>query len=118
MPDTDEGKKMKIKNAPDTGDLKPQDYTDYSSWIDYWYAEKMDWRNSLRINAQYALYRCSKCGRIFTWGKFDGAHVIKENSQDMSMYIYPLCQECNRGKDETPFEAIGQLLLPMPQKKK
>jgi len=116
---TEECKKnMKIKNAPDTGDMKPQDYTDYNAWIDYWHAEKKDWRNSLRINARFALYRCSKCGRIFTWGNFDGAHVVKENSQDKSLYIYPLCQECNRGKDETPFEAIDQLLLPMPQKKK
>lgn len=26
----------KIKNAPNTGGLLPQDYTDFNAWIDYW----------------------------------------------------------------------------------
>lgn len=107
----------KIKNAPDTGDLKANDYTEFSSWIAYWESKKKSWRMSLLSKHSPSKFKCCKCGREFAWSEFDGAHVVKVDSADQSLYIYPLCQECNRGKDETPFEAISQLLLPMPEKK-
>lgn len=105
----------KVKNAPNTGDLKAPDYTEYSSWIEYWEAN----RYNIRL---YKLgtgkYKCPKCGGLFAWSEFDGAHIIKVDSVDSKKYILPLCQGCNRGKDETPFDVDNNLLLPMPNKKR
>lgn len=108
----------KIKNAPDTKDLKPQDYTDYSSWIEYWESKKDGLRDLLRPNNETYKYKCSKCGCLFTWGEFNGAHVEKVNSTDEKLYIYPLCEHCNKERKEDPFEGYASLLLEMPQKKK
>ena len=47
----------KIKNAPDTKDLKPQDYTDYSSWIEYWESKKDGLRDLLRTNNETYKYK-------------------------------------------------------------
>ncbi len=107
----------KIKNAPNTGGLLPQDYTDFNAWIDYWTFKKDGLRNLLRPNKSIYLYRCSKCGHLFAWGDFDGAHVVKVDSQDPKLYIYPLCKECNRGREQTPFGGLDVLLLEMPPKK-
>lgn len=111
----------KVKNAPNTKDMKPQDYTDYSSWIDYWESRKKNLRMHLLSQYSPNKFKCSKCGREFLWSEFVGAHVQKVPLQHHSpseLYIYPLCNRCNSGKDETPFEAIDQLILPMPQEKK
>ena len=107
----------KIKNAPHTGDLEPQDYTDFSSWIAYWESKKGGLKHIL-MPENSSLYKCSKCGKLFTWRNFDGAHVVKVDSEDRKKYIYPLCQECNRSREETPFEGYASLLLEIPPKKK
>lgn len=105
----------KVKNAPNTGDLKAGDYTDCSSWIEYWETENS---RLLLLDWNKWLYKCPKCGGLFAWSEFDGAHVIKVYSIDSKKYILPLCQGCNRGKDETPFDVDNNLLLPMPNKKR
>ena len=104
-----------VKNAPNTGDLKAQDYTDCSSWIEYWEANRYNVR---LYKLGTGKYKCPKCGGLFAWSEFDGAHVIKVYSIDSKKYILPLCQGCNRGKDETPFDIDNNLLLPMPNKKR
>lgn len=105
----------KIKNAPDTGDLEPRDYTDFNSWIDFWESKK----NKYALYYEdKKLYKCAKCGNFFAWANFDGAHILKVGSSDQKLYIYPTCKSCNEGRDETPFEANESLFVPMPDKKK
>ena len=107
----------KVKNAPDTGGLEPQDYTDFSSWIDFWESKKKVWRLHLQSIVHPRKYRCSKCGEEYTWDEFNGAHVIKVDSTDKTLYIYPICEHCNKERGEEPFDIIDSLLVPMPPKK-
>lgn len=106
----------KMKNAHTNG-MNPRDYTDYDSWIDFWMSQKPFKRLLLQSIISPLKYRCSKCEEEKEWSEFDGAHVIKVDSTDKKKYIYPLCQTCNRGHDETPFEGKEALLLDIPPMK-
>lgn len=105
----------KIKNAHTHG-MEAHEYTSFSTWIAFWESEKKSLRYLLQ-SKQSSKFKCSKCEKEFEWSEFDGAHVLKVNSEDKKKYIYPLCQSCNRGHDETPFEGIESLLLDIPPKK-
>jgi len=107
---------VKIKNAHTLG-MEPRDYTDYDSWIAYWESQRPFDRFMLQSITNPSKFCCSKCGEEKEWSEFDGAHVLKVESTDKKKYIYPLCQSCNRGHDETPFEGIESLLLDIPPKK-
>lgn len=106
----------KIKNAHTLG-MEPKDYTDFSTWIAFWESEKKPLRYFLQSKQSSSKFKCSKCEEEKEWREFDGAHVLKVDSVDKKKYIYPLCQTCNRGHDETSFEAIELLLLDIPPKK-
>ncbi len=72
----------------------------YSSWLDYWIAQK-----------GYTPRICSandcnnKTGLV-------GAHVQKAYSTDASWYIVPLCTSCNQRTDT--FDVNANLLVPVP----
>ena len=106
----------KIKNAHTLG-MEAHDYTDFSTWIAFWESKKKSWRYLLQSKQSSSKFKCSKCEEEKEWSEFDGAHVIKVDSTDKKKYIYPLCQTCNRGRDETPFEGKEVLLLDIPPKK-
>lgn len=104
--------KVKVHHAPNTKDLKPNEFTDFSSWIDFWKSKK-----SLAMLKQGNGYVCPDCENITDEDDFHGAHVIKENGS--KLYIVPTCSSCNEEKDTTSlFEVEEDWLVPMPEKKK
>lgn len=108
----------KVKNAPDTDHLIAWEYSDHNSWIKYWESQRS--KDPL-LDTKRNLYKCAKCGRLFAWSNFHGAHLQKppfdKRPKDNALYIYPLCYSCNDKRDETPFDVDEALLVPMPKKK-
>lgn len=74
---------VKVKHAKDT--------TDNSKvWFDYWLEHtKEDISN-------YQLWHCECCGEDVPIDEMVGAHVIKADGSDDTIYIYPTCGTCNK----------------------
>lgn len=104
--------KVQVHHAPNTGDLTPNDYTDFSSWIEYWKSLK-----SLELLKSGDFYYCPDCGKRTLKSDFEGAHIqIKGGS---NLYIIPTCKTCNDKKETKHlFDIDENLLVPMPNKKK
>ena len=79
---------IKVINARRTANMNPPFL--YSSWLEYW--EKK--------TGNHAVY-CACCG--CTKRAEHGAHVRKYESFDDTVYIVPLCAECNNPNNVTPF---------------
>lgn len=95
-----------VKNANGTRRFE-EPSTGEGSWIAYWETNKFTIDDSLD---NY----CPKCNSLTDKADFDGAHVKKESSEDSNYYIIPLCNSCNRSKDQTPFTVPKNLLCPVP----
>ena len=82
---------------------KPKDGSD--DWLNYWY--------------RHSRYKyptiCPDCGRtIISKNDLVGAHVMKVNSTDKTVYIVPVCRSCNTkgGSDHHSFLCDEDLLVP------
>lgn len=93
---------MLVQNANGTSKFSP---SGYSSWLEYWegYNGKLQ---------KFSLYKCPACGASHYRSGFCGAHVRKYNSADKSLYIVPICKECNSRTDK--FDLSEDLLQPVP----
>ena len=88
---------MKVKNI--NGSSRFAKPTGYSSWLDYWVAQKG--------------YRPTYCSETSCLGiQLVGAHVQKVNSTDQQWYIVPLCSSCNQRTDT--FDVPADKLVPVP----
>ena len=74
---------MKVKNKKGTGDLTCK----CDSWIDHWNTYS---GGSLQI--QCCVLGCTNLVDV-------GAHVIKQDSNDLKTYIVPFCHSCNQTED-------------------
>lgn len=90
----------RMKNA------SPSDESE-GSMIDYW-----EERTGIDLSSR--LWLCPKCGGKFERALLDGAHVVLSLSQNDPQYITPLCQNCNRGKDDKSFWVLKDYVVPAP----
>ena len=75
------------------------------TWFEYW----------KKYSRAYVPYKCPDCGKLFINNSdIVGAHVKKRFSSDNSVYIVPVCRECNSrgGSDNHSFECDDLLLVP------
>lgn len=75
----------------------------YSSWLEYWESK------SGIIASRCSATDCHQPGR----NNLVGAHVIKVDGSDRSIYIVPLCRGCNTRTDVFYVDAP---LIPVPSK--
>ena len=90
----------RVKNASPSDDSE-------GSMIDYWEERK-------GIDLSSRLWLCPKCGGIFKRDLLDGAHVVLSIFQNGPQYITPLCQTCNREKDDKPFWVLKDNVVSAP----
>lgn len=89
---------IKVKNV--NGSSRWDAPEGYASWIDYWCKHK-----GLIIDC---------CATDCNGEAEVGAHVVKAEGDDKSVYIVPLCKGCNKRTDE--FMVHENLLLPVPSR--
>ena len=83
--------------------VKPKDGS--SSWVEYWYKHSKYEYPSI----------CPDCKRhINSVSELVGAHVKKVNSYDDTIYIVPVCRECNSeaATNNHQFVCNSELLVP------
>ena len=97
---------VKVKHAKGT--------TDNSIvWIDYWAKQtKEDMSN-------HQLWHCECCNKDVPVSEMVGAHVVKVDSPDDAVYIYPTCDTCNKtykgdNADIKEFSVPITELIPVP----
>lgn len=74
---------VKVKHAKNTTDSS-------KVWFDYWL-------ESTNINKfEYNTWQCQCCKTIVPISDIVGAHVIKADGSDDTMYIFPTCDTCNK----------------------
>lgn len=74
---------VEIKHAKDT--------TDNSKvWFDYWIKQTKEDISNLPT------WNCECCNEEVPIGEMVGAHVIKADGSDETVYIYPTCDTCNK----------------------
>lgn len=74
---------VEIKHAKDT--------TDNSKvWFDYWIKQTKEDISNLPT------WNCECCNEEVLIGEMVGAHVIKADGSDETVYIYPTCDTCNK----------------------
>lgn len=78
---------------------KPTDGS--SSWLEFW---------SKRARVNLPL-RCPQCGSAMV--EPVGAHVVKADYYDRSVYILPVCKSCNSESSDRPFLIDENLLVPV-----
>lgn len=104
-----ENMEVTVRNADGTTS-DPHEYG-CDSWREYW--EKQGGNKEDRLLKPQNIrsipgerekfekrYRCPACGKWFLWDGnapdcFDGCHVKIKNSNEVSLYIIPLCHACN-----------------------
>ena len=89
-----------MKNASPSDD-------DEGSMIEYW-------EQAIGQSLERRMFCCPKCGKMYSRNMLDGAHVVKLISRNRQQFITPLCQSCNRSKDDSPFWVPKQNVVPAP----
>lgn len=90
----------RMKNASPSDDSK-------GSMIDYW-----EERRGIDLSSR--LWLCPKCNRTYTRDYLDGAHVVLSLTNNSPQYITPLCQSCNREKDDKSFWVLKDNVVSAP----
>lgn len=74
---------VKVKHAKNT--------TDNSKvWFDFWLEHT---RENI---SNYKSWHCECCNKDVSINEMVGAHVIKTDNSDDTIYIYPTCDTCNK----------------------
>lgn len=89
---------VKVKHRHGTSSWNPAGYSD---WLEYW----------RHYSRQYVPAYCPECK--MRMNDPVGAHVIKVDSNDLRVFITPVCRSCNSADSDTPFWVDDSLLVPV-----
>lgn len=97
---------VKVKHAKST--------TDNSEvWFDYWLEHVKE------DISKYQSWHCECCDLDVPINEMVGAHVVKADNSDDTVYIYPTCDTCNKTykeskADDKEFSVPITELIPLP----
>lgn len=97
---------IKVKHAKETTD-------DSKVWFDYWL------EHTKEDVSKYQSWHCECCNHDVPIDEMVGAHVIKADNSDDTVYIYPTCATCNNTykedkADTKTFSVPATELIPTP----
>lgn len=80
---------MKVKNLNGSSSNYPKPTCKCLTWLEHWK------NNRYGVSANYSKLNCRGCKKLLPYSKLKGGHVYKTNNSDKSIYIVPLCDDCN-----------------------
>lgn len=72
------------------------------------------WEQQTGKDLSECTFECPKCRKEFGRKELDGAHVVIASNGNHPQYITPLCQHCNRERDDKPFLVLKENVIPAP----
>ena len=72
------------------------------------------WEQKTGKDLSGCTFKCPKCRNEFSRNELDGAHVVFVSNGNHPQYITPLCQNCNRNRDDKPFSVLKENVIPAP----
>ena len=72
------------------------------------------WENQTGRSLQGTTFKCPKCNQYFKREELDGSHVVMSLGGNHPQYITPLCQHCNRERDDETFYVAKIDVVPAP----
>ena len=69
----------------------------------------------IKLKLQGKVFLCPKCEKWFSRKDLDGSHVVMADGGNRPQYITPLCQHCNRTRDDESFWVLKRHVVNTPQ---
>ena len=91
-----------VHNAPNTGDKHNFDKADY-------------WEEQKGKKLPQSGFICRSCHELVNRNEIDGAHVKISHVTNSKMFFVPICQSCNRSREDKDFIVPTSLLIEVPK---